>query len=64
MKEWLSSLFRGREGAGKPKNEVSPDGRMPGSDQPSEGWRPGQTVLDDFIVERSWARAEWAKSIS
>jgi serine/threonine protein kinase len=52
MKEWLSSLFRGRDAAGKSNNEASPDGRTPESNRPSEGWRLGQTVLDDFMVER------------
>jgi tetratricopeptide (TPR) repeat protein len=52
MKGWLAALF-GHGGAGKPEGESSPASKQQQAvAATSEDWHAGQTLLDDFAVER------------
>ena len=38
-------------------DDSAADGSAPLTD-----WSAGQVILDDYVVERRWARAAWARS--
>jgi tetratricopeptide (TPR) repeat protein len=53
MKGWLAALFRRRGNGGKPHEEPLPAGAQGQSvGATSKDWHSGQTLLDDFVVER------------